>query len=108
MNTKVSPEKVLLSGGDVSSYWCSVLDMSTFCKVYVTYLSWLLDDGFNLTVCKCDGCASACTPYHNSHCTSQAYGLDMHHRVKTKKASIRWQDSARRQFEAGLRGDVGL
>jgi len=39
MNTKVSPEKVLLSGGDVSSYWCSVLDMSTFCKVYVTYLS---------------------------------------------------------------------
>ena len=25
-----------------------------------------------------------------------------------KKASIRWQDSARRQFQAGLRGDVGL
>jgi len=24
-----------------------------------------------------------------------------------KKASIRWQDSARRQFQAGLRGDVG-
>ena len=24
------------------------------------------------------------------------------------KASIRWQDSARRQFQAGLRGDVGL
>ena len=27
---------------------------------------------------------------------------------KDKKASIRWQDSARRQFQAGLRGDVGL
>jgi len=25
-----------------------------------------------------------------------------------KKASIRWQDSARRQFQAGLIGDVGL
>ena len=25
-----------------------------------------------------------------------------------KKASIRWQDSARRQFQAGLRGDIGL
>jgi len=25
-----------------------------------------------------------------------------------KKASIRWQDSARRQFQAWLRGDVGL
>jgi len=25
-----------------------------------------------------------------------------------KNASIRWQDSARRQFQAGLRGDVGL
>jgi len=25
-----------------------------------------------------------------------------------KKASIRWQDSARHQFQAGLRGDVGL
>jgi len=25
-----------------------------------------------------------------------------------KKASIRWQDSERRQFQAGLRGDVGL
>jgi len=25
-----------------------------------------------------------------------------------KKASIRWQDSARRQFQAGLKGDVGL
>ena len=25
-----------------------------------------------------------------------------------KKASIRWQDSARRQFQAGLRRDVGL
>jgi len=25
-----------------------------------------------------------------------------------KKASIRWQDRARRQFQAGLRGDVGL
>ena len=25
-----------------------------------------------------------------------------------KKASIRWQDSARRQFQEGLRGDVGL
>jgi len=25
-----------------------------------------------------------------------------------KKASICWQDSARRQFQAGLRGDVGL
>jgi len=23
-----------------------------------------------------------------------------------KKASIRWQDSARRQFQAGVRGDV--
>jgi len=29
------------------------------------------------------------------------------HRMN-KKASIRWQDSARRQFQAGLRGDVGL
>ena len=27
---------------------------------------------------------------------------------KYKKASIRWQDSARRQFQAGLIGDVGL
>jgi len=25
-----------------------------------------------------------------------------------KKASNRWQDSARRQFQAGLRGDVGF
>ena len=25
-----------------------------------------------------------------------------------KKASIRWQDSARRQFQVGLRGDIGL
>ena len=25
-----------------------------------------------------------------------------------KKASIRWLDSARRQFQAGLKGDVGL
>ena len=25
-----------------------------------------------------------------------------------KKASIRWQDNARRQFQAGLKGDVGL
>ena len=25
-----------------------------------------------------------------------------------KKASIRWQESARRQFQAELRGDVGL
>jgi len=25
-----------------------------------------------------------------------------------KKASIRWQDSVRRQFQAGLIGDVGL
>jgi len=25
-----------------------------------------------------------------------------------KKASIRWQDSARRQFQAGLKGDLGL
>ena len=25
-----------------------------------------------------------------------------------KKASIHWQDSARRQFQAGLIGDVGL
>ena len=25
-----------------------------------------------------------------------------------KKASIRWQDSARRQFQAGLIGDIGL
>jgi len=25
-----------------------------------------------------------------------------------KKASIRWQDSARRQFQAGVIGDVGL
>ena len=25
-----------------------------------------------------------------------------------KKASIRWQDSARRQFQAGLKADVGL
>jgi len=25
-----------------------------------------------------------------------------------KNASIRWQDSARRQFQVGLRGDVGL
>ena len=25
-----------------------------------------------------------------------------------KKASNRWQDSAHRQFQAGLRGDVGL
>ena len=29
-------------------------------------------------------------------------------RCYNKKASIRWQDSARRQFQAGLRGDVGL
>ena len=28
--------------------------------------------------------------------------------LQYKKASIRWQDSARRQFQAGLRGDVGL
>ena len=28
--------------------------------------------------------------------------------IKNKKATIRWQDSARRQFQAGLRGDVGL
>jgi len=28
--------------------------------------------------------------------------------VYNKKASIRWQDSANRQFQAGLRGDVGL
>jgi len=27
---------------------------------------------------------------------------------QNKKASIRWQDSARRQFQAGLRGDLGL
>ena len=29
-------------------------------------------------------------------------------RSPNKKASIRWQDSARRQFQAGLRGVVGL
>jgi len=29
-------------------------------------------------------------------------------RDKNKKASIRWQDSARHQFQAGLRGDVEL
>jgi len=28
--------------------------------------------------------------------------------IVNKKASIRWQNSARRQFQAGLRGDVGL
>jgi len=30
------------------------------------------------------------------------------HLIKDKKASIRWQDSARRQFQAGLRGYIGL
>ena len=30
------------------------------------------------------------------------------HNNGNKKASIRCQDSARRQFQAGLRGDVGL
>jgi len=28
--------------------------------------------------------------------------------ITNKNASIRWQDSARRQYQAGLRGDVGL
>ena len=30
------------------------------------------------------------------------------HLAYNKKASIRWQDSARRQFQAGLKGDLGL
>ena len=30
------------------------------------------------------------------------------HSCTNKKASIRWQDSARRQFQAGIRGDLGL
>ena len=34
--------------------------------------------------------------------------IGSHHRQLDKKASIRWQDSARRQFQAQLRGDEGL
>ena len=36
-------------------------------------------------------------------CLSVSFKLNL-----DKKASIRWQDSARRQFQAGLIGDVGL
>jgi len=37
------------------------------------------------------------------HCVRNTIQLS-----EDKKASIRWQDSARRQFQAGLRDDVGL
>ena len=42
--------------------------------------------------------------------TAIAYTALVQHRAAkcNKKASIRWQDSVRRQFPAGLRGDVGL
>jgi len=39
---------------------------------------------------------------------SQKMGITHVFLFLDKKASIRWQDNARRQFQAGLRGDVGL
>ena len=45
---------------------------------------------------------------HQSHCVTPVCFYYRCFFILNKKASIRWQDSARRQFEAGLKGDVGL
>jgi len=48
-------------------------------------------------------------PLHSSVSYDEVFASFLPCNVRQhKKASIRWQDSARRQFQAGLKGDVGL
>jgi len=60
--------------------------------------------------------AEACMPYSRVEAEAVKTWAEFQQSVvddaidqwRNKKVSIRWQDSARRQFQAGLRGDVGL